>query len=105
MKNITSDELKAKMDRGENVHLIDVREPYEFAEGYIAGGKLVPLGKVQTMQVEELEDFKDDEVIVYCRSGRRSLLACMILDQLGFKDTYNLEGGILDWQEKYGVLK
>jgi rhodanese-related sulfurtransferase len=105
MKNMTVDELKAKIDRGENVNLVDVREPHEFAEGYIAGGKLVPLGKVQTMQVDELEDLKDEEVIVYCRSGRRSLLACMVLDQLGFKDTYNLEGGILAWQDKYGVLK
>jgi len=105
MKNITVDELKAKMDRGENINLVDVREPHEFAEGYIAGGKLVPLGKVQTMQVEELEDMKDEEVIVYCRSGRRSMMACMMLDTLGFKDTYNLEGGILAWQEKYGVLK
>lgn len=105
MKNISSDELKAKMDRGEKINLVDVREPYEFAEGYIAGGKLVPLGQVQTMQVEELEDVKEEPVIVYCRSGRRSMMACMVLDQLGFKDTYNLEGGILDWQEKYGVLK
>src|SRR6476620_1325375 len=105
MKNITVDELKAKMDRGENINLVDVREPHEFTEGYIAGGKLVPLGKVQTMQVEEMDDMKDEEVIVYCRSGRRSMMACMMLDTLGFKDTYNLEGGILAWQEKYGVLK
>ena len=105
MKNITVDELKAKIDSGEKINLVDVREPYEFAEGYISGGKLVPLGKVQTMQVEELEDMKDEEVIVYCRSGRRSMMACMVLDQLGFNDTYNLEGGILAWQDKYGVLK
>jgi len=104
MKNITVDELKNKLDNGEKVNLVDVREPYEFAEGNI-GGRLVPLGKVQTMQVDELEDLKDEEVIVYCRSGRRSMMACMVLDQLGFKDTYNLEGGILAWQEKYGVLK
>lgn len=105
MKYLTVEELKAKMDRGEKLNLVDVREPHEFAEGYIAGGKLVPLGKVQTMQVDELDDLKDEEVIVYCRSGRRSLMACMVLDQLGFKDTYNLEGGILAWQEKYEVLK
>ena len=105
MKTITVDELKTRMDRGEKLNLVDVREPHEFAEGYIAGGKLVPLGKVQTMQVDELEDMKDETVIVYCRSGRRSLMACMVLDQMGFKDTYNLEGGILDWQEKYEVLK
>ena len=104
MKSITVEELKQKMDRGEKVNLVDVREPHEFAETNI-GGRLVPLGKVQTMQVDELEDLKDEEVIVYCRSGRRSMMACLVLDQLGFKDTYNLEGGILDWQEKYGSSK
>ena len=104
MKNITVDELKTKLDSGEKINLIDVREPHEFAEGHI-GGRLVPVGKIQTMQVEELEDLKDEEVILYCRSGRRSMMACMVLDQLGFKDTYNMEGGILAWQEKYDVLK
>jgi rhodanese-related sulfurtransferase len=100
MKTITVDELKQKMDRGEKINLVDVREPQEYAEVNI-GGRLVPLGKVQTMQVEELEDWKDEEVIVYCRSGRRSMLACLVLDQMGFKETYNLEGGILAWLEKY----
>ena len=104
MKNITVEELKKKMDAGEKINLIDVREPHEYAEANM-GGKLIPLGKVQTMQVEEIEDLKDEEVILYCRSGRRSMMACMVLDTLGFKDTYNLEGGILAWQEKYGVAK
>ena len=104
MKTITVDELKQKIDRGEKVNLVDVREPQEYAEVNI-GGRLVPLGKVQTMQVEELEDWKDEEVIVYCRSGRRSMLACLVLDQMGFKDTYNLEGGILAWLEKYKAEK
>ncbi len=104
MKTITVDELKQKIDRGEKVNLVDVREPQEYAEVNI-GGRLVPLGKVQTMQVEELEDLKDEEVIVYCRSGRRSMLACLVLDQMGFKDTYNLEGGILAWLEKYKAEK
>jgi rhodanese-related sulfurtransferase len=105
MKNITVDELKKKLDSGEKLALLDVREPHEFAEGFIAGSKLIPLGKIQTMQVEEIEDLKDEEVIVYCRSGRRSMMACMVLDQLGFKDTANVEGGILAWEEKYGVSK
>jgi len=104
MKNITVEELKKKIDNGEKINLIDVREPHEYEEANI-GGKLVPLGKIQTMQVEDLEDLKEDEVIIYCRSGRRSMLACLVLDSLGFKDTYNLEGGILAWQEKYGVGK
>ncbi len=101
MKNITVEELKTRMDSGEKINLIDCREPHEYAESHI-GGTLIPLGKIQTMQVDDIEDLKDEEVIVYCRSGRRSMMACMVLDQLGFKDTYNVEGGILAWQEKYG---
>ncbi len=104
MKSITVQELKQKLDSGAKVNLVDVREPHEYAEANI-GGRLVPLGKVQTMQVEDLEDLKDEEVIVYCRSGRRSMMACLVLDQLGFKDTYNLEGGILAWQDAYGIKK
>ena len=104
MKNITVEELKQRIDSGEKINLIDCREPHEYEEANL-GGKLVPLGKIQTMQVEDIEDLKDEPVIVHCRSGKRSMMACMVLDQLGFKDTYNVEGGILDWQEKYGVLK
>ncbi len=99
MQNITVEELKARLDAGEKLNIIDVREPHENAEFNI-GGILHPLGKIQTMTVDELEPFKDEEVIVYCRSGNRSGQACLILDTLGFKNTKNLVGGMLDWQEK-----
>lgn len=101
MKNITVAELKEKMDKGEKINLIDCREAHEYAEANL-GGLLFPLGKIQTMQVDELEDLKEEEVIVHCRSGHRSMMACMVLDQLGFKNTYNLEGGILAWQKLNG---
>ena len=101
MRNITVEELKALIDKGETINLIDVREPHEYQEANL-GGKLVPLGKIQTMQVEDLEDLKDEEVIVHCRSGHRSMMACLVLDSLGFKNTANLAGGILEWQAKYG---
>ncbi|HZH66707.1 MAG TPA: rhodanese-like domain-containing protein [Flavisolibacter sp.] len=104
MKNITVEELKAKIDSGVPINLVDCREPHEYAESRI-GGTLIPLGKIQTMQVDEIEDLKDEEVIIYCRSGRRSMMACMVLDQMGFKNTVNVEGGILAWQEKYEVGK
>lgn len=104
MKEITVEQLKQKLDSGEKINLIDVREPHEYAEANL-GGKLFPLGKIQTMQVEDLDDLKDEEVIVYCRSGRRSMMACLVLDQLGFKHTYNVAGGILDWQQKFGATK
>ena len=101
MNNITVEELKKKMDRGEKINLIDCREPHEFAEFNI-GGKLIPLGKFQTMQVDELDNLKEEEVIIHCRSGKRSMMACQILDTMGFTNTRNLEGGILAWKDKYG---
>lgn len=99
MQTITAEELKARLDAGEKLNIVDVREPHEHAEFNI-GGVLYPLGKVQTMQVDELEAFKDEELIVYCRSGNRSGQACLILDTLGFKNTKNLVGGMLNWQDK-----
>lgn len=99
MQTITAEELKARLDAGEKLNIVDVREPHEHAEFNI-GGVLYPLGKVQTMQVDELEPFKDEELIVYCRSGNRSGQACLILDTLGFKNTKNLVGGMLNWQDK-----
>src|SRR5689334_23006165 len=101
MQTITVDELKQRLDAGEQLHIVDVREPYEHEEFNI-GGILYPLGQIQTMQVDELEQFKDEEVIVYCRSGNRSGQACMILDTLGFANTKNLTGGMLAWQQKFG---
>jgi rhodanese-related sulfurtransferase len=101
MENITVEELKRRLDTGEKLNIVDVREPYENAEFNI-GGTLVPLGKIQTMQIEELDDLKDQEIILYCRSGNRSGQACMFLEMMGFKNTKNLVGGMLAWQEKFG---
>ncbi|MBL7722444.1 MAG: rhodanese-like domain-containing protein [Chitinophagaceae bacterium] len=102
MQTITVEELKARMDAGEKINLIDCREPGEYAEFNI-GGKLIPLGKIQTMQTDELDDLKDEEIIIHCRSGQRSMMACLFLDTLGFKNTKNLIGGMLAWQEKFGT--
>jgi len=102
MQNITVEELKSRMDKGEILNIIDVREPHENAEFNI-GGLLLPLGKVKTMQIEEIDDLKDQELICYCRSGNRSGQACLLLDTMGFKNTKNLVGGMLAWQEKFGT--
>ncbi|MFI5152723.1 MAG: rhodanese-like domain-containing protein [Chitinophagales bacterium] len=101
MQIITVEELKARLDRGEPVRLLDVREPSENTEFNI-GGTLLPLGRVQMMMVDEIESWKEEEVICYCRSGNRSGQACQILDMLGFKHTYNLAGGMLAWKERIG---
>ncbi len=100
MTNITSEEVKKRLDAGEKLNLIDVREPHENAEFNI-GGLLLPIGKIQSMQIDDIEDLKNEEVILYCRSGNRSGISASILDQLGFTNTKNLVGGMLGWQEKY----
>lgn len=100
MKNITPEEVKQRLDAGEELNLVDVREPAENAEFNI-GGKLLPVGKIQSMQIDDLEDLRNEEVILYCRSGNRSGIAALVLDQLGFTNTKNLTGGMLSWQDKF----
>jgi rhodanese-related sulfurtransferase len=101
MTTITVEELKSRIDAGEKINIVDVREPHENADFNI-GGVLIPLGKIQAMQTDELDDLKNEEIVVYCRSGNRSGQACQILDMMGFTNTRNLTGGMLKWQEKFG---
>jgi len=102
MKVITSEELKARMDAGERLHILDVREPSEY-EWYNIGGMLKPLGQIQSFQLEDIEDWKSEEIIIHCKMGGRSMQACMILEQAGFTNVVNLAGGILDWRQKFGI--
>ena len=101
MTTITADEVKFRLDSGEKLNLVDVRELHENAEFNI-GGTLVPLGKVQTMQIEDIDNLKNEEVIVYCRSGNRSGQAALMLETFGFTDVKNLMGGMLAWKERFG---
>jgi rhodanese-related sulfurtransferase len=101
MTTITADEVKFRLDSGEKLNLVDVREPHENTEFNI-GGTLLPLGKVQIMQVEDIDDLKNEEVIVYCRSGNRSGQAALMLETFGFTDVKNLTGGMLAWKERFG---
>ncbi len=98
MQTITVAELKAKKESGEELYILDVREQSEY-DAVNMGAKLIPLGQIANGEVDEIEDWKDKEVIVHCRSGVRSMQACMILEQMGFEKTYNLTGGILAWDE------
>jgi len=102
MEQITVNKLKQKLDDGENVRLLDVREDSERAEFNI-GGKHIALGRIQMFELEDLEEWKDKEIIVYCRSGKRSGLATMMLEQAGFEHVLNLEGGMLKWVQTYGT--
>jgi rhodanese-related sulfurtransferase len=100
MKSITVEDLKAKLDAGEHLNLVDVREPHEHA-AFNIGGQLFPLGLVQSLQLDEIEHLKNEEVFVYCRSGNRSGQACLMLEPYGFTNVINVVGGMLAWQEKF----
>lgn len=101
MQLIYTEELKSRLDAGQDIHLVDVREPDENA-AFNIGGKLIPLGKILSMQLEDIDEFKDEELICYCRSGQRSMQACLMLETFGFTNMKNLAGGMLEWQQKFG---
>ena len=88
MQTITVEELKAKIDAGEQLNLLDVREPHEHA-AFNIGGQLMPLGLVQALQLDEIEHLKEEVVYIYCRSGNRSGQACLMLEPYGFKNVVN----------------
>jgi rhodanese-related sulfurtransferase len=97
MNTISVSSLKERIANNEKVNLLDVREPDEHAEFNI-GGIFIPLGQVMAMQVDALNELKNEEVICYCRSGNRSMQAAMMLEQMGFTNVVNLVGGMLAWQ-------
>lgn len=95
--DITVQEYKQReKDNTLDFFLLDVREPYEHDEFNI-GGKLIPLGEI-TARLDELVSHRDDEIVVYCRSGKRSAMAKMLLQQAGFKNVRNFEGGMIAYQ-------
>jgi adenylyltransferase/sulfurtransferase len=89
--------LKAKLDRGDQFVLIDVREPHEHRICNIPSAKLIPLGEV-SKRLNELAPQAD--IVVHCKSGVRSAKACGILRQAGFQHVRNMKGGILAWSDK-----
>jgi len=92
--DLTPVELKVRLDRGDEILLLDVREPHEFDICRINGARLVPLGDLPH-RVDELPD--DVDLAVICRSGVRSGRAVSFLRDLGFPRAQNLRGGMLAW--------
>ncbi len=96
MEDITVEELRQRMNNGEKLNIIDVREEWEYEEFNI-GAELIPLGQIP-LNLEFLEQFKEQELILHCRSGGRSGQAKQFLMSKGFKNVRNLLGGMLEWQ-------
>ncbi|MFZ0633893.1 MAG: molybdopterin-synthase adenylyltransferase MoeB [Candidatus Acidiferrales bacterium] len=93
---ITPRELKARLDRGDDLYILDVREPHEYQICNI-GGHLIPLGDL-SRRVNELDSSR--EIVAHCRSGKRSAEAAEFLRKAGFRKIWNLKGGILAWSDE-----
>jgi len=93
---ITPTELKARLDRGDDLYILDVREPHEYQICNL-GGHLIPLGEL-SRRAAELDSSR--EIVAHCRSGKRSADAVDFLRKAGFKKIWNLKGGILAWSDE-----
>lgn len=92
---LTPEEAKKRMDEEPEVLIVDVRTQEEYSEGHIPGAILIPLDTIDFEPPELLPDL-DAEILVYCRSGRRSRQAADQLIELGYTNVYDF-GGIIDW--------
>jgi rhodanese-related sulfurtransferase len=96
MEDISVSELKERIERGEKFHFIDVREEWEYEEDNL-GAENIPLGQLPHL-FTELEPFKNEEIIIHCRSGARSGNAKKFLETKGFSQVRNVIGGILAYR-------
>jgi rhodanese-related sulfurtransferase len=97
MPDITPTELHQRQQAGETPHIIDVRETWEVEESRIPGSQNIPLGTLPE-KLDDLEELKNEEVIVHCKSGGRSASAKAFLTQQGFTNVRNLVGGMNAYQ-------
>lgn len=93
---LTAASVAAMRERGEDFLLLDVREPDEFERARIEGSTLIPLGELEG-RLTELADWKDRPIVVHCKTGGRSAVACRLLSDAGFAEVRNLGGGIDAW--------
>lgn len=95
---ITPEEVKKKLDQGEEFALIDVREPWEFETASMPGAKLLPMGDVPSRANQELDP--EDHIVVVCHHGVRSLNVTAWLRQQGFEKAQSMQGGIDAWSRR-----
>jgi len=99
------DDVRARLDRGERFHLVDVREDDEFAADRIAGARHIGRGVLER-DVETLIPGKDEPIVLYCGGGFRSALAADNLQRMGYTNVVSMDGGIRAWREaQYPIEK
>lgn len=98
MADLSQEEWSTQLEGDHNAFILDVRTPEEVEEGYIPNATNIDiyLGEEFMSELEKLDKTKN--YYVYCRSGKRSGQACSIMNSMGFANTYNLEGGFMDWE-------
>ena len=95
-KNLSSIELKNWIKSNKNMLLLDIRTEEEFEEAHIENSINIPLQSL-LYNIDELQDYDEKDIVVYCRSGHRSITACNLLSMEGIDKLYNLEDGILGY--------
>jgi rhodanese-related sulfurtransferase len=95
---ITPEEMKDKLDAGEEFTLVDVREPWEFETAHLDGAKLMPMGDVPARAHQELDP--EDHIVVVCHHGVRSMNVTAWLRQQGFEKAQSMRGGIDAWSRR-----
>ena len=98
IKSINAEELKTKLDKSEEIILIDCREQGEWDEGHIQKAQFIALSNFE--EGHKVLDNKSAEIILQCRSGKRSMNAAKFLEEQGYENLTNLEGGILGWMDE-----
>jgi len=98
MADLSQEDWVEKLNADDNAFILDVRTPREVEEGYIPNASNIDiyLGQQFLTELEKLD--KSKSYYVYCRSGNRSRQACAVMNNVGFENAYNLEGGIIAWQ-------
>jgi rhodanese-related sulfurtransferase len=101
VRQLSADDVIRRLAAPSALFILDVREPQEYAGelGHIPGSTLVPLRELAD-RVVELQAHKGKQVVVVCRSGVRSTTAAAILEGLGFENVFNLQGGMVDWNDR-----
>jgi rhodanese-related sulfurtransferase len=96
-QDLNAKQFYEMMQKEKDVIILDVRTPQEYQEGHINNTINIPV-QILGQQLDKLNNFKDKKILVYCRSGHRSAIASQTLDRAGFKNVYNLKGGLFEWK-------
>jgi rhodanese-related sulfurtransferase len=96
---LTVDAVKAKLDRGEQFHLVDVREESEWAKDHLPGAIHLGKGVIERDVEKQLPD-TGAEIVLYCGGGFRSALAADNLQKMGYSNVYSMDGGVRGWRQK-----